>query len=616
MRPPSCPLMVIAALVAWAGLWTEAGAGQTVGVGERSAEEVLEGSRAAQRRFERDRVRWLPINRSWAGGSCGEVLGRMCFDHAPRGDFYPVPEDPRIVAAREELLATLAEAAAELPLDPWLVGQRVAYLGEAGRWDMAATLAGECAGREVTAGGGEGGRGADLEQLRGRAWCRALEGLALHALGRYPEAENAFRRGLAGMDAAAVAMWSDPEPLLDPSGRDWWTGLDRNGRQLRAPSVWALADPLLIVPGNDLLTEHWARWTMARVRAEASNPYGMRWGSDLEQLLVRYGWEVGWERAESRSLGLALSRSVVGQHHPESRPLIPPGAALADPAAVSEVGWIPDARRPRAAYAPAYAPVLLPGAGQIAVFPRGDRIAVVGAYAMPEDTTRHADHAHPGRDVVHPYWQNRGTRAGLFLMPADDPAGEVHAATTEGQHRGGLVLQAPAGRWVASLEVFAPAARRAGRTRTGIDRAPVPPDVATLSDLLLMEGALPADASLEQAAARALPRRWLRTGERIGVAWEVFGLGYRLETLSYRLTVLGANGGVLRRVARWLGLVGPDRAQRLEWEEQAPDRPGPALRSVELQLPSLVPGRYRLRLEVQAGGRTPLVREALVELRP
>jgi hypothetical protein len=39
-------------------------------------------------------------------------------------------------------------------------------------------------------------------------------------------------------------------------------------------------------------------------------------------------------------------------------------------------------------------------------------------------------------------------------------------------------------------------------------------------------------------------------------------------------------------------------------------------RSVELELPPLPPGRYRIRLEVVTTGRTPLVRELVVELRP
>jgi hypothetical protein len=573
-------------------------AGPSAASPEEEPVDAGDAARDAQARFERERVRWLPSNRSWGGGPCDEILGRMCLRDDPGGDWYPEPEDARIGTARETLLAALAEAGARAPGDPWIVGQRVFYLGEAGRWDEALALAAapECAG----AGG----------------WCGALRGLALHALGRFPEAEAAFRAALSELDPERAAEWSDPEWLLDGAGRRWWSDLDPPARASETPRLWALADPLLLVPGNDLLTEHWARRTVAWIRENARNPYGMRWGSDLEQLLVRYGWEVGWERAEGRIYDAPGPGGVIGHHHPESRPLFPPSVALRDAAAAPEAEWIPDDRLARTAYAPGYAPVLLPGAGQLAVFPRGDRMVVVGAYALPDDTTRHAGHAHAGRDSVAPPWRDRPDEAGLFLLDEADPTAVPPAARASGRTSGGLVVEAPAGRWVASLEVLSPTVRRAGRTRTGIARDPQPPDVFTLSDLLLVDGPLPVGASVEDAAAHALPRTWLRVGERFGVVWELFGLGYREEVLSYRLTVAGEGDGVIRRALRLLGLAGRERDQRLEWDEPAPERSGPALRGVEVELPPVPPGRYRLRLEIETRGRSPLVRELPIELRP
>jgi len=104
------------------------------------------------------------------------------------------------------------------------------------------------------------------------------------------------------MDAERTRLWNDPEPLLDSDGRVWWNSLSEAVRPDRAGLVWALADPFLLVPGNDGLTEFWSRWTVVETRVAARNAYGMSWGSDLEQLTVRYGREVDWEREEDRPL--------------------------------------------------------------------------------------------------------------------------------------------------------------------------------------------------------------------------------------------------------------------------------------------------------------------------
>src|SRR5690606_3314557 len=102
-------------------------------------EAALRDARGAQARFERERVARLPIDHDWPGGGCDEVVGRICM-RAPAGDWYPPPEDERIVQARETLLAELAAAGEDAPGDPWILGQRVFYLGEAGRWEEALAL--------------------------------------------------------------------------------------------------------------------------------------------------------------------------------------------------------------------------------------------------------------------------------------------------------------------------------------------------------------------------------------------------------------------------------------------------------------------------------------------
>ena len=571
------------------------------------AQAAVRSAREAQRRFEAERIRSSPENPAPGGASCDEIIGRICHDDQEGGDWYPGPESPRIVDARSALIAELERSAESAPDDPWILGQRVVYLGEAGQWERADSVARDACVRI-------GGR----DDAQPKAWCGALDGLALHAMGRFVDAERAFRAAIARMDSTRARVWLDPEPWLDAVGRSWWKRTPVLERPARATLVWFLADPLLLVPGNEALTESWARRTLAEARASAANGYGLSWGSDLEELMLRFGAEVGWERAAARPLE-AGPLVGIGHHHPEGRPLFPGGRVLLDPAATGARDWIPDLRTMRSGYAPPYASVVLPSAGQLAIFPRGDGFVLVGAHALPEDTTYHAKHDHPLRKEVRSRWRGQPTEAGLFLIPVDpDSMGHraALASRTVATEEASLLLEAPAGTWVASLEILAPEQRRAGRTRMGVTYAASPSDVPTLSDLLLVDSALADGSVLADAAARARPRDWLVSGERLAIAWELFGLGYGTGSLSYRLSVERADVGFLRRAGGRLGLLRPPFSQSLEWQEPSPDRPGVVLRSVEIELPRADPGLYRVRLEVGISGRTPLIRERMVEIRP
>ncbi len=576
---------------------------------QASLEAALRTAREAQRMFEIVRIGWSPQNHDGRGGSCDEVIGRLCVTDDAGADWYPGPEDPRVGRARDTLLAALARSAEVAPDDPWILGQRVVYLGEAGQWERADSLASAACARAD----GAGPEARSALDLPPGTWCRALKGLALHSLGRFADSELAFRSALDRMDSAQARAWTNPELDLDAIGRSWWKDLSASARADRTAFVWLVADPLLLVPGNDALTEHWARRTLARARSSSRNGTGISWGSDFEDMMMRYGAEVGWEREAPRP-GETGPPGGISHRDPESRPLFPGGGVLRDPAGSGEPDWIPDLRRTRSGYAPPYAAVVLPGAGQLALFPRGERFVLVGAHALPDDTTYHAKHTHPSRNRALGPWRDMPSQAGLFLTPVEGP-GATMASRSTGSDRGALLLEAPAGRWLASLEVFAPEERRAGRSRMGMMYAGSPPDVPTLSDLLLIDAALPDRATLEEAAARARPREWLGSGERLAIAWEVFGLGPSIGSLSYRLSVEKADEGAMRRLGRRLGLFRGEVNRSLEWQEPGPDRPEAILRSVEIELPRVEPGPYRVHLEVMIPGRTTLVREKTVTIR-
>ena len=86
-----------------------------------------------------------------------------------------------------------------------------------------------------------------------------------------------------------------------------------------------------------------------------------------------------------------------------------------------------------------------------------------------------------------------------------------------------------------SLEVFAPEVRRAWRQRVAAGLRRLPPDVLSISDLALLDGpadtlAAPANRTeLDHVAAELRGSPIVRPGEAIGVAFEVYGLGYRAE---------------------------------------------------------------------------------------
>jgi hypothetical protein len=559
--------------------------------------DLLDEARDLQRRFETVRRRHLPRSLSWGSGPCDDTVGRMCWRHGSGTTWLPEPEDPAVSEARGELLAELARIGSRIPEDPWVLGQRVFYLVEAHRLDEARELAARCGPTEVS-------------------WCRALEGYVLHDQGRYPAAEEAFRRSLEAGDRDRAWEWTGVEEILDGYGRDVVDDSAAVGPEAHDRAyalVWRLADPFYLVPGNDRLTEHFARWTAARIRSEARNPHGIPWGDDLTELLVRYGRTVSWEKVDPRP-GELGSGSVVGHEHPESRSFMPPGWVIWAPSEVEPGAWVPRTTYAPAAYAPLYAPVTLPADGDLAVFPRGDRVALAAAVRLPEDTTvRARTKGRPPHDPP-PAFREAERRAGLFVVPVDGDT--VFAATTRASPEGvaHLFLEVPATPSVISLEVVDPAAGRAGRLRHGLPLSPIPPDLATLSDLLLLDGEGDEPGTLEEA----LPHRRLdarvRPGDRIRVAWEVNGLGFRPETLTYHLSLETPEGGFFHRAGRWLGIVGDDPTQALGWEEPGPETPRPVFRSVEMELPEVDPGSYLLRLELGTVGRGTLVAERRIEV--
>ncbi|MEX2467675.1 MAG: hypothetical protein WD995_12250 [Gemmatimonadota bacterium] len=565
------------------------------------ARGVAEG---AQARYEIRRARYFPRTLGGSSGPCDETVGRFCTWYG-EGNWVPEPEAEEIVSLRTELVAELDSLQQHAPADAWILGQRVWYRVEAGAWEEALDLASAC--------------GPPQEPW----WCAALTGLTLHGLGRYPEAERAFDVALWEMDVERAWAWRVPTRAVDGEGRRLLESL----RSAPTDSVehvldrfWALADPLHLVEGNDRKTAHFARWTVATIRDGARTPYGIRWGSDLEELLVRHGWEMGWEREPD--LRIAGPDRIVGHKHPEGRDFMPPGTVLEAPGAAIAADFTADRARPRSLYAPPYAPVVLPLAGQVAVFPRGLTFRVVATHQLPPDTTRRA------REGLARPWMETDEqdplpdRAGIHLLDAS--SGRVLRRAVADTLTGALMIEGGSGTHVLSVEVWSPARRQAGRFRKALVHTPVPEDIPVLSDLLLVEaggqgptdagGDVPAD--LESAAARALVVPIIDGGERLGIVWEVSGLGFRAETLTFDLSVERTDRNLLQRLGGFLGLTERPRPLALRWQDAGPDEPGAFFRHLELELPDLSGGTYEIRLVLRTQGRDPIDTTRSFEVRP
>lgn len=529
----------------------------------RDSARALGSARSAQAAFERLRFRFLPWTED--GGApdrCDERIGRFCLwhDDGDDEDWAPPPEPEQVKQGREALIARLAGAAAQYPGDQWVAGQRVRYLVEAGRADEAAAAAREC---------------------RAGWWCAALEGYALHVAGKTEASDSAFAGALAAMPERERTEWTDVSPLL-PDG-DW-----RAFRRLREADpdaerrLWWLADPFWAFPGNDLRTEHLSRNVADRLQDRAFVTEGISWGDDLREILVRFGEPIGWERVRPDNPLFTQGRaSVVTHYAPDSRNFVPPVRFLADPAAIGEDEWSLDDDDMRAAYAPAYAGAVDALEHQVARFRRGDSALVVAAFALDPDSI-------PPGSV---------TDAALVLAVDHRTEPRIARETTTGM-RGVVSLAAEPGARVMSLETQTLGAKRAGRARYGL-RLPAPGAGVAVSDVLLLESPDPLPSTLEDAIPQARGSTRVRTGESLGLFWEMYGLPERADTVGLSVSVHRGSKGLGRRLAEGLGLVGEATPIRVQWNEETTGEASMA-RTLVLAIRDLSPGEYTLELTVTA----------------
>lgn len=526
----------------------------------------LREARSAQAGFERLRFRYLPWTEGGSGGACDERIGRFCIWYGDDDSNWKAPPDAEPVQrGREELIARLNAAAAQVPGDDWIAGQRVRYLLEAGRTDEAQAAAAECRAT--------------------RWWCLALQGLTLHDARRYAAADSAFSAALEAMPPREREDWTGLSKLLDGDA-------ERGLRRLRRETLdaerrfWWLADPLWAMPGNDLRTEHYARHVLDQLQDRSQSTEGISWGDDLKEILLRFGQPVGWERIRPQ-LWEQGRASVVTHYAPRSWSFLPAGKVVLDPASMRDEDWDLQEKTARATYAPAYAEAFTHLEHQLALFRRGDSAVVVAAYALNPDSTP----------------AGATTEAALVLATDERTEPRIVRDAATGT-RGVLSLMSEPGTRVMSLETHTLEAKRIGRARYAV-RIPGPAQGLALSDVLLLAGTDPLPTGLDDAIPRARGSSRVRPGESLGLFWEVYGLPETPDTVSFSVSMHRSGAAWGRRVAERLGLVDEQAPVRVRWEEETPGR-SLLPRTLVLAIPDLPPGEYTLELSAARRGGEPV----------
>ncbi len=529
--------------------------------------QILREARRSQRRFELVRRSHFPKGYA-RSGECDERIGRLCMWH-DRGDDEIPEELPEVREARKRLIVDLEQAAAALPADGWIAGQLVKYLVEDGRAAEAYAAAQRC-------------------RPAGGWWCSALAGYTLHKHGQYEAAETAFARARAAMDPDQRCRWSDISLLIAGDLAGEYRRLSCEERAAIERRVWWLADPLYLHPGNDRLTEHFARHVQIHMQNDAASPFGMAWGGDLREIVLRYGWPTHFEQEQRYGVQTLGRLPTVIHHHPDGRTFVPPPKVAEDPSSVGVDDWPLLPSKPRSEYAPGYAEFDSVTEHQLALFRRGDSAVVVAAVEIDREPDSGAG----------------PVQAALFVVRDERSAPARSTVTLIPERRAVFDVTIAAEPAMISLEWFSAEMKRAGRARYGTRPPATPRTVLDVSDILLLDE----PDSLPSTLGKALPHTRgslrVRSGERIALYWELYGLQPGGEHLTMSLTVIRKGKSFVKTITDWIGITGEDRPLSLNWEEAVSPQYPATPRSLAIELPQMDEGV--LQLQVSAQGREPV----------
>jgi hypothetical protein len=527
---------------------------------------VARRAHSAQSAFETFRRNRLPTSPR-TSGPCDVHVGRYCYWRGDDDDAQPPPESEAVRRERDGLIALLDSAAHQLPGDGWIAGQHVRYLVEAGRTDDARRFAAD-------------------DCRAGAAWCAALFGYAAHTAGQFSTADSAYSSSLAAMDSAERCRWLDVSDLIDDDLERVYKSLNCQTREPFVRRLFWLASPLYSVSATDILTEHLARMTRARMAEHSAAIDGQPWADDVRALMLRYGWS-RWYTRTLPDFGWQTQTSYTGHDAGVPYDFLPRLHAIEHLGHVAAKDWMLDNPQAPTGYAPAYTRSVHELPHQVATFRRGDSTIVVAAWDARRDTTL----------------LGRSLDAALMVM--GDGAQLAIASRRSVATVGRLSATALLDSGLASLELLAMEDRRAARARVGIPSRQT--SRVGLSDLLLYSPAGAPSADLVAVREDMLPTDAVIGARALGVYWETYGLRAAGEPVHFTLSVRQVDVGWRQRAAERLHLTDPATGLSIQWEEVPQQMNGVAGRSVSLDLSRLRPGKYRVELAVGISGEPPVV---------
>jgi hypothetical protein len=576
LGPLLCALLWASAptLGAQTGTGTGTRGGATAGTtGDTTAPQVREPAREAgaraQGRFENYRRANLPASRGGSPRDCQERVGRFCYWYDEDGE---VPtEPPEVTAARLQLVRTLDSLARAEPEDSWVAGQRVKYLDEAGRNAEALAAAQEC-----------------------RAWgwwCDALQGFALHQLGRYPEAEAAWERVLAAMSPGERCAWTDLSLYLE---LDMQRQYRRNScgtpqRDAYEARVWWFARSRYAMKGNDARSEHFARLTYAEFIRAAPSVYMFGFDEDERELLLRFGWPRAWSRGPSVPSQMGGPQfSIVGHDPIPAYRYIPPMYVMTTPTVSDSTDWAVQLPPVVARYQPPFAKRLLMLEHQQGLFRRGDTALVVLAYDVSKVEGL----------------EGASLEAGLVLTPGGEPR-PSETVLANAPAKGTITVRAPWSPLLMSAEIAAHAQSTLVRARYGIRPPFAQGTRVSLSDLLFYTpyGSFP--TTVEEVLPHALATQKVRSSQPLGVFWEAYNTNPAGEPMTISLTVVPETeeAGGLRRAAQALRLARRSAPVSITVEDFSARGVSTSARAVQLDISTLRRGEYLVQLEITVAGQ-------------
>lgn len=433
----------------------------------------------------------------------------------------------------------------------WVEGQRVGAWTRLGEYARARAAVAECASQTW--------------------WCEALAGLVAHRTGEYETAEVRFRTALAQMPPGRACYWNELTLYHDAEAPSLRHGGSAACRTLdEQQSFWTLADPLFSRPGNDRMTEHFARHVEMAIHEDFLLTFEGNHTHAHHSTVLRLGWPTGF-RVLPRLGDVALRT---------------------DPVHTGGVGLLVTTSLPDALQLPA-----------AAFTPRPDD---------PTEQFRPAWGSIAAVPVQFGFVRHRGT-SGLLVRAGAASADGLHwqLRSWDGETwRDGEVLVNPGGvgawletPWVPQLfSLEAMHGTTALRGRSG-SRPPAAAGDIALSSVLLLDPAVSLPSAPDRAtlAAAMLPGTTLSAGADAAAYWELYLPSPTHGTVTLATEPL-ARPGLLARLFR---RAGPGE-RRVQWAEALEPEDGVVRRRMTLDVRHLPPGKYALRLEVALADGTRL----------